>query len=72
SIKKRKNENENEIPNLINMFQEKPVKKLSCHARYNKKQKLEKEQNSVLLTDYNVSRLILPLITSDIIFDPNR
>ncbi|CAG8671426.1 21406_t:CDS:2 [Racocetra persica] len=70
SIEKRKNENE--IPNLINTFQEKPVKKLSRHARYNKKQKLEKEQNSTLLTDYNVLRPILPLITSDIIFDPNR
>ncbi|CAG8467688.1 20332_t:CDS:2 [Racocetra persica] len=61
----------NEIPNLINTFQEKPVKKLSRHAHYNKKQKLEKEQNSALLMDYNVSRPILPLITSDIIFDPN-
>ncbi|CAG8713354.1 10885_t:CDS:2, partial [Scutellospora calospora] len=50
----------------------KPVKKLSCHAHYNKKQKLEKEENSTLLTDYNVLRLILPLITSDIIFDSNQ
>ncbi|KAF0532736.1 calnexin independence factor cif1 [Gigaspora margarita] len=70
SIEKRKNENE--ISNLINMFQEKPVKKLSCHARHNKKRKLEKEQNSTLSRDYNISRPIFPLITSDIIFDPNR
>ncbi|RIB15227.1 hypothetical protein C2G38_2143674, partial [Gigaspora rosea] len=73
SIEKRKNENE--ISNLVNISQEKPTKKLSRHARYNKKRKLEKdekEQNSALLTDYNVSRPILPLITSDVIFDPDR
>ncbi|CAG8832161.1 19571_t:CDS:1, partial [Gigaspora rosea] len=51
SIEKRKNENENS--DLINMSQEKPVKKLSRHACYNKKRKLEKEQNSTLSRDYN-------------------
>ncbi|KAF0518003.1 calnexin independence factor cif1 [Gigaspora margarita] len=70
SIEKHKNENE--ISNLINMSQEKPVKKFSRHAHYNKKCKLEKEQNSALLTDYNVSRLILLLITSDIIFNSDQ
>ncbi|CAG8763569.1 16601_t:CDS:1, partial [Gigaspora rosea] len=69
SIEKRKNENE--ISDLINMSQEKPVKKLSHHACHNKKRKLEKEQNSTLSRDYNMSRPILPLITSDIIFDPD-
>ncbi|CAG8722698.1 32472_t:CDS:2, partial [Racocetra persica] len=70
SIEKRKNENE--ISNLINISQEKPVKKLSRHSHYNKKQKLEKEQNSTLLAEYNMSRPILPLITSNIIFDPEQ
>ncbi|CAG8786789.1 33328_t:CDS:1, partial [Racocetra persica] len=42
SIEKRKNENSNSI----SMSQEKPNKKLSRHARHNKKRKLEKEQNS--------------------------
>jgi hypothetical protein len=69
SIEKCKNENSNPI----SMSQEKPVKKLSRHARYNKKRKLEKEQkNSSLSADYNMSRPILPLITGDIIFNPDR
>ncbi|CAG8656547.1 11717_t:CDS:2 [Acaulospora morrowiae] len=50
------------------MSQEKPVKKLSRHARYNKKRRLEKEKNSTLLAD-NIN---LTLTTTNIIFNPNK
>ncbi|CAG8620279.1 2438_t:CDS:2, partial [Racocetra persica] len=71
SIEKRKNENE--ISNLVNISQEKPTKKLSRHARYNKKRRLGKEQISTLPMDHNLP--IAPTIAltiNDITFDPNR
>ncbi|CAG8755700.1 12902_t:CDS:1, partial [Ambispora leptoticha] len=50
------------------MSQEKPVKKLSRHARYNKKRRFEKEKNSTLPAD----NIKLTLTTTNIIFNPNK
>ena len=50
------------------MSQKEPTKKLSRHARYNKKRRLEKEQSLTLLMEPNI--LISPI--NNIIFDTNR
>ncbi|CAG8593656.1 13151_t:CDS:2 [Ambispora leptoticha] len=69
SIEKRKNE----ISDLIDIFQEKPVKKLSYHARYNKKRRLEKEQISNPPIGHNLSTTpTIALTINDITFDLNR
>ncbi|CAG8578733.1 27677_t:CDS:1, partial [Racocetra persica] len=72
SIEKRKNKNENSNP--VSISQEKLTKKLSCHICYNKKCRLEKEQNSILLVEHNEPISTIPIIAlaiNNITFDPN-
>ncbi|CAG8713446.1 15445_t:CDS:1, partial [Gigaspora rosea] len=69
SIEKRKNE----ISDLIDMSQEKLVKKLSRHARYNKKCRLEKEQISTPPMGHNLPTIpTIALTINDITFNLNR